>query len=68
MLVVLLLAMVYMLAFRKVGLSNFSSSSAEQDGASFFVDYNIVNVSRITAEFPSVYSIPRPRNPVQCVD
>jgi hypothetical protein len=55
MLVVLLLGMVYMLAFRNVGLINFSSSSAELDSASFFVDYNIVNVSRITAEFPSVY-------------
>ena len=56
MLVVSLLATVYMLAFRNVGLSNFvSSSSAELDSASFFVDYNIVNVSHITAEFPSVF-------------
>jgi len=55
MLVVSMLAMVYMLAFRNVGLSNFSSLSAGMDSSWFFVDYNIVNVSRITAEFPSVY-------------
>jgi oligosaccharide repeat unit polymerase len=55
MLVVLLVATVYMLAFRKVGLSNFSSSSAGQDSALFFVDYNIVNVSNLTARFPSVF-------------
>jgi hypothetical protein len=55
MLVVLLLAMAYMLAFRNVGLSNFSLSSAKQDSASFFFDYNIVTVSHLIAKFPSVY-------------
>jgi hypothetical protein len=55
MLVVSLIAMVYMLAFRNVGFGNFYPSSAELGSASFFVDYNIVNVSHITAEFPSVF-------------
>jgi len=55
MLVVSLIAMVYMLSFRTVGLSNFYSSSAGLDSASVFVDHNIVNVSHLTAEFPSVF-------------
>jgi oligosaccharide repeat unit polymerase len=53
MLVGLLLATIYMLAFRQVGLSNFSVT--EQNSTSFFVDYNIVNVSHLTRMFPSLY-------------
>jgi oligosaccharide repeat unit polymerase len=48
-LVLLLLATVYMLEFRSVGLSNFSVTEENQ---SFFVDLNIVNVSRLTEVFP----------------
>jgi len=54
MLGVLLLAMVYMLEFRTVGFSN--ASSVEHDGESFFVDYNVVNVSHLTEVFPSSFN------------
>jgi oligosaccharide repeat unit polymerase len=52
MLVVLLLATVYMLEFRTVGLSKFSVA---RDDDSLFVDYNIVNVSHLTQEFPASF-------------
>jgi oligosaccharide repeat unit polymerase len=53
MVVALMLATTYMLEFRKVGLSNFSSEVQRVD--SFFVDYNIVNVSHLTGRFPAVF-------------
>jgi hypothetical protein len=49
----LLFATVYMLEFRTTGLNDFSFAQ-ERDRA-FFVDYNIVNVSRLTGIFPSAF-------------
>ena len=49
----LLFATVYMLRFRTVGLGNFSFLGARI--SSFFVDYNIVNVSHLTEVFPDVF-------------
>jgi oligosaccharide repeat unit polymerase len=51
-LVFLLLATVYMLEFRTVGLSNFSKA---KESDSFFVDLNIVNISLLTEVFPNLY-------------
>jgi hypothetical protein len=53
LLVVLLLSIVYMLQFRRAGLSNFPA--AEEPAHSFFIDFNIISVSRLTAVFPSVF-------------
>jgi oligosaccharide repeat unit polymerase len=52
-LVLLFFANIYMLEFRKVGLSAFSF--AEHSDDTFFVDYNIVNLSRLTDVFPSSF-------------
>ena len=52
-LVILLLATIYMVEFRSVGLSNFSVT--EKSGQLFFVDMNIVNVSRLTEVFPEPF-------------
>jgi oligosaccharide repeat unit polymerase len=54
MIVLLLLATVYMLKFRTVGLSNFSIAE-ERTSESFFVDLNMVNVSLLTEVFPNAY-------------
>jgi len=52
-LALLLFATVYMLEFRTVGINNFSF--AEQENGTFFVDQNIVIVSRLTELFPDSY-------------
>jgi len=49
-LAILLVGTVYMLEFREAGLSNFSSKANKSD--EFFIDLNIVNVSRLTEVFP----------------
>jgi oligosaccharide repeat unit polymerase len=51
--VILFFAITYMLAFRNMGLSEFSF--AEQPSDTFFVDYNIVNLSRLTEVFPDSF-------------
>jgi len=43
----------YMLAFRGVGFSKFSE--AGNNYSDFFIDYNIVNVSRLTEVFPNSF-------------
>ena len=53
-LALLLFATVYMLEFRTVGISNFSFP--EQENGTFFVDQNIVIVSRLTELFPRLYT------------
>ena len=58
MLVLLVLGTTYMLEFRTVGLDSFSS--VEKESSTFFVDYNIVNVSRLTEVFPELFPISRP--------
>jgi len=50
MLTILFFATVYMLEFRNVGLGEFSFAKNRSD--TFFVDYNVVNVSRLTDVFP----------------
>jgi oligosaccharide repeat unit polymerase len=52
-LVLLFLASIYMLEFRKIGFSNFSLE--EQRSDAFFVDYNLVNVSHIIEVFPDSF-------------
>jgi len=53
--VVLLLLLVtsYMLAFRNVGLSNFSVSDRSLD--TLYIDHNMVVLARLTDVFPAVY-------------
>ena len=53
MLVLLVLGTTYMLEFRTIGLDSFSS--VEKESSTFFVDYNIVNVSRLTEVFPDSF-------------
>jgi oligosaccharide repeat unit polymerase len=53
MLAVLLVATVYMLEFRNIGISKFSFAEHEVD--TLFVDQNIVIVSRLTDLFPDSY-------------
>jgi hypothetical protein len=53
MLVILYFANFYMVAFRKIGLSNFSF--VEQPSDSFFVDHNIVNISNLMEVFPNSF-------------
>jgi hypothetical protein len=53
MLVLLLLGISYMFEFRTIGLSNFSFAESSID--TFFVDLNMINISRITEVFPSSY-------------
>jgi hypothetical protein len=53
MLVLLLVVSSIMLEFRNVGLANFSSTVESQ--RSFFIDLNIVNISRLTEKFPDLY-------------
>jgi oligosaccharide repeat unit polymerase len=50
---VLLLLTTYMLAFRNVGLANFSF--AEHQSESLFIDRNIVNISSLTQVFPDSF-------------
>jgi oligosaccharide repeat unit polymerase len=52
-LVILFFANIYMVEFRNRGLNEFSF--AEQHSVPFFVDYNIVNVSRLTGVFPDSF-------------
>jgi oligosaccharide repeat unit polymerase len=52
-LAILFVGTVYMLEFRTIGLSNFSSDTNSRDV--FFIDYNIVNVSRLTEVFPDSF-------------
>jgi oligosaccharide repeat unit polymerase len=53
MLVLLFFASIYMVEFRKIGLSDFSF--AEQRSDTFFVDYNIVNISHLIEVFPDSF-------------
>jgi oligosaccharide repeat unit polymerase len=50
---ILFVGTVYMLAFRDVGLVNFSADTNTRD--TFFIDYNILNVSRLTEVFPNSF-------------
>jgi oligosaccharide repeat unit polymerase len=50
-LALLLIATTYMLEFRGVGLSNFSSKERQYD--TLFIDHNIVNLSQLTQVFPA---------------
>jgi oligosaccharide repeat unit polymerase len=50
---ILFVGTVYMLAFRDVGLVNFSADTNNRN--TFFIDYNIVNVSRLTEVFPNSF-------------
>ena len=52
MLALLMIALVYMLEFRTVGVGEFSF--AEHGPDTFFVDYNLVMVSRLTEVFPDL--------------
>ena len=53
MVVLMVVGTSYMLKFRTVGLSNFDLEQQRDD--SFFVDYNIVNISRLTEVFPDSF-------------
>jgi len=52
MLVLLFFASIYMLEFRKIGLSNFSFAESND---TFFVDYNVVNISHLLEKFPDQF-------------
>jgi hypothetical protein len=54
MLVILFFANYYMVAFRKIGLSNFSFVE-EQRNDTFFIDQNIVNISHLIEVFPDSF-------------
>jgi len=52
-LLVLLIGIVYMLEFRKIGLSNFSLAESNPD--TLYIDHNLVVISQLTDAFPSSY-------------
>jgi hypothetical protein len=52
MVTLLLVGMTLMLQFRTVGLGELSST---EEAGSFFIDLDIVNISRLTSKFPDVY-------------
>jgi oligosaccharide repeat unit polymerase len=52
-LILLLLGMSYMLAFRAEGLSNYSFAQRSPD--TLYIDHNMVIISRLTELFPNVY-------------
>jgi hypothetical protein len=54
MLVILFFANYYMVAFRKIGLSNFSFVE-EQRNDTFLIDQNIVNISHLIEVFPDSF-------------
>jgi hypothetical protein len=51
---ILFFGTVYMLELRGVGLENYSFTE-KADESSFFVDYNIINISRLTEVFPDTF-------------
>src|SRR5262249_25095568 len=52
-LVLLLIAMIYMMEFRNVGLNNFSFE--ESAPTTVFMDHNLIIIARLTEIFPSMY-------------